>query len=504
MNNSNLLAKNAFFLYIQMIFGLIIGLYTSRVILKILGIEDYGIFNLVAGVVTMFGLINSAMSSSTSRFLTFELGKGNIKTLKTIFSNSISIHIIISLFICLISFSIGPWFIHNYLKISSLRIEAAEFVFYCIIFSMIIGIMSVPYTAVIIAHEKMKIFGIITTIDSLIKLIIVLMLERIPFDHLKTYGILFLISQILIQLIYVGYCIYYLPESRTYPKVDKNHFYKMLNFAGWSLFGDGAVMMFTQGINILLNIFFGTTINAARGITIQVQNVVLKFVGGVQTAINPQITKSYAASDFKYLHKLIFASSKLSFFLLLLINIPVFFCAGFLLKIWLEIVPDYTVSFVRFMLIITLIDSLANPLIYAAKATGQIRKYQVVIGSLLLLIVPLSYVFLNLGYEPEIVYIVHIIIAVISQFLRIVLLKPYINMSLKEYLNNTLSRCISVVLILTVLIYFINGLITDETINFIIITVCTLLIGLFFIITIGLTNDERSFFIRIFKKYLSI
>lgn len=484
------------FLYVQMIIGVIIGLYTSRVILNVLGVNDFGLFNVVAGVVTMFGIINSAMTSSTSRFLTFEIGKGNEKKLRSIFSNSLSIHLFIAILIVIISIGVGPWFIKNQMQIDINRIDAAEFVFYTMLASLFINIAFVPYGSAIIAHEKMSIFALFSIIDSILKLIIVFVIEILPYDKLKGYGILLLISQIIIQSLYVFYCLFKIPESRVLPNYEKNQFNKLLNFAGWSLFGDSAVLLYTQGVNILLNIFFGTTVNAARGITVQVQGMVMRLVGGFQTALNPQITKSYATNDLKFMHKLIFSSSKFSFYLLLIITIPLFIETEYLLQIWLGNVPVHTVSFIRFMLGISLLDSLANPLIFAAKATGKIKLYQSILGTILLLILPTSYVFLKFGFPPETVYLIHLIFVIIGQFYRVYLLKDMIKLSFKSYFNNIIIPCFYVLLITAPFTWISQYLFENSIIK--LITVCSfsLISCVFSTYLFGTTKEERIFLLN--------
>ncbi|GAA4142016.1 oligosaccharide flippase family protein [Sphingobacterium kyonggiense] len=496
MSSSNRIFKNTMFLYVQMIIGVIIGLYTSRVILNVLGVNDFGLFNVVAGVVTMFGIINSAMTSSTSRFLTFEIGKGNEKELRSIFSNSLSIHLFIAILIVIISIGFGPWFIKNQMQIDINRIDAAEFVFYTMLASLFINIAFVPYGSAIIAHEKMSIFAVFSIIDSILKLIIVFLIEILPYDKLKGYGMLLLISQIIIQSLYVFYCLFNIPESRITPKYDKNQFNKLLNFAGWSLFGDGAVLLYTQGVNILLNIFFGTTVNAARGITVQVQGMVMRLVGGFQTALNPQITKSYATNDLKFMHKLIFSSSKFSFYLLLIITIPLFIETEYLLKIWLGNIPVHTVSFIRFMLGISLLDSLANPLVFAAKATGKIKLYQSILGTILLLILPTSYVFLKFGYPPETVYLIHLVFVIIGQFFRVYLLKDMIKLSFKSYFNNIITPCFYVLLITAPFTWISQYLFENSIIKLITICSVSLVSCIFSTYLFGTTKEERIFLLN--------
>lgn len=442
--NNRRIAKNTLALYVQMAFGMLIGLYTSRVILGVLGVEDFGIFNVVGGVVAMFGMLSTAMSSSTSRFLTFELGKGIHGRLKTVFSTSLLVHIGIGLFVCLLSIPLGLWFMKTHMQLPELRFEASLWVFYSVVLTAFLSVLSVPYHALIVAHERMHIYAYFSILDLVLKLAIVLVLPWIVWDSLKAYAVLLVLSQFTMQVLYWIYCYRNFAEVRVGLGYDAKLLKEMSSFAGWSLFGDSAYLLYTQGLNVLLNIFFGAPINAARGIAVQVQSILMRFTSGFQTAINPQITKSYAANELRYMHRLIYSSSKFSFFLLLLLSIPVFLETESLLVWWLKVVPDHTVNFVRFLILIALVDCLANPLIYAAKATGKIRRYQMILGSFLLLVVPCSYLFLKLGYPAESVFVVHLVLSIIGQSIRVGLVSRMIQMDIKEYVNKLVLKCLVV------------------------------------------------------------
>ena len=440
--NSRRIVKNTSVLYLQMVCSSLIGLYTSRVILNVLGVEDFGIFNAIGGVVALFGILNAAMSSSSSRFITYELGSGNLEKLRAIFSTSFLIHLALGLIVCLITLPIGAWFIQVHMKIPAVRLDAGLWVFFSVVATTFFSVLSVPFNAIIIAHERMHVYAFFTILDLILKLIIVLSLTLIPFDKLKVYGILLVISQLIMQGIYWMYCYKSFNEARIKMEWDKVQFKEMTSFAGWSLFGDSAYLFYTQGLNVLLNVFFGAPVNAARGIAVQVQGLLMRLTNGFQTSINPQITKSYASGDFAYMSKLIFTSSKYSFFLFLLFAIPVFLEGNQLLVFWLKVVPPHTLAFIRLILMIALLDCLANPLIASVKASGKIKKYQAVLGSLLLLIVPISYFFLKLGFPPESVFVVQFFVALIGQCLRIILARPLIEISLYEYGKKVIIKCV--------------------------------------------------------------
>lgn len=433
-----------------------VTLYTSRVVLNILGIEDYGIFNVVGGIIAMFAFMNNAMASATQRYLTFELGRKDFGQLHKVFCTSIHIHALIAFIIFILAETIGLWFLNTQMTIPAERMEAALWVYQFAILSCIVMLMSVPYNATIIAHEKMSAFAYISILEVILKLLIVYVLILFEFDKLKLYAILMFGVQLLTRIVYGLYCSKNFPETK-YQKIwDKGLFKEMTGFAGWSLFGNLAAVAFSQGLNILLNMFFNAAINAARGIAVQVQAAIQSFCGSFQTALNPQITKTYAARDLKQMHSLIFASSKYSFFLLLLISLPVLIETKPILAVWLKQVPEHTVSFIRLMICISMIDSIANPLIVSAQATGRIKVYQATIGSILLLIVPISYITLKLGGSPESVFLVHFLIVIIAQITRVWMLRPMISLSIIQYIKSVIGNIASVSalsLILPMLIY---------------------------------------------------
>lgn len=391
-HNNKRIAKNTMLLYFRMILTMLVTLYTSRVVLNTLGVEDFGIYNVVGGVVVMFSFLNSAMSSATQRFLSFELGKNNIKQFTKVFSMSINIHALIAIIILVLAETIGLWFVNTQLVIPTDRMDAANWVYQCSILAFMVTIMSVPYNASIIAHEKMAAFAYISILEVSLKLLIVFMLQWLAFDKLKLYAVLFLLVAVIIRLVYGLYCKYKIEGCRYVWTADKKLFQTLFSYAGWNLWGNMAAVGMDQGVNILLNIFFGPVVNAARGIAYQLSSAVRMFVSNFQMAVNPQIVKRYAVEDITSMHKLIFVSSKASYLLLLFLGLPLAIEANFVLSLWLGDVPEYTVVFVRLVIVIMLIDSLSGSLITAAQATGRIKLYQTLVGGLLLFIVPISYI----------------------------------------------------------------------------------------------------------------
>lgn len=493
-SNNKRIAKNTLLLYMRMFFTMAVTLYTSRIVLSTLGVEDFGIYNVVGGVVSMFGFINAAMSSATQRYLTFSLGKSDFCQLQKVFNISLSIHALISVLIIILAETIGLWFLYNKMTIPTFRMDAALWVYQFSILSSVVMIMSVPYNAVIIAHEKMSAFAYISILEVLLKLLIVLILQIGGFDRLKLYAILIFGIQFLIRLIYGSYCGRYFPETKIRKFRDWKLFKEMLSFAGWSLWGNCAAIAFTQGVNILLNIFFGPVVNAARGVAVQVQGAVSQFSMNFQTALNPQITKSYAVKDYSYMHSLIFRSSKFTYFLLLLLSLPVMIETEMLLTMWLKVVPDYTISFLRLMLCVTIIDAIANPLMISAAATGRIKFYQFVIGGILLLILPISYIVLKLGFNPSSVFVVHLCICVIAYFARLYIIRPMIQLSLLTYTKNVLVKCIFVTLFSLILPFFLKIILPEENIVYFLLVCFTCLLSVSVsIYVLGLDISERLF-----------
>lgn len=489
------MAKNAGMLYFRMLLTMAVTLYTSRVILQTLGVEDFGIYNVVAGFVTMLGFLNGAMSSATQRFLAFELGQSGKKDMRGIFSMSMNIHILIAVLVLLIGETLGLWFVRTQLTIPIDKMVAAEWVFHLALLSFMVSIVSVPYNALIIAHEKMNIFALVSILNVMLKLLIVFMLSWFGMDKLILYALLSLAVVFAIFLVYRSYCKSKFIESRFRLYWDRRLFHIMLSYTGWNLWGNIAAVMSGQGINVLLNIFFGPTVNAARAIAMQVSGALNSFVQNLQVAINPQIIKSYAAQDMDYMHKLVCYGAKYNFFVLLFLSMPVLINIDTILQVWLGVVPEYTSVFVQLTIFNILVDSISAPLMTSAQATGKIKLYQLIVGGLLLLNLPFSYIVLRKGYEPYIVVYVGIFLSVVALIARLVILKKLVNLPLTEYIKEVIGRGILVVTMISAIYYLliIELLeITDFWWKSIIISFGVLLAVIFF----GLSSIERNFILK--------
>lgn len=478
-----------------MLFTMAVSLFTSRVILQTLGIEDYGIYNVVGGVITMFTFINSAMVSSTQRYLNFELATGNDEKLKSIFNTSLQIHALIALAIILLGETVGLWFVMNKLVIPETRMTAAMCVYQCSILSCVVGIMSTPYNADIIAHEKMSAFAYISILDVSLKLLIVYLLVISPYDKLIVYAILVLAIQLLIIYIYARYCNKHFKESLIECKINRPLLKEMAGFAGWSFWGNLAGILYTQGLNMMLNIFFGPVVNAARAIAVQVQAAVQQFVGNFQMALNPQITKNYASGNLDQMHSLMFRSARFSFLLLFFISLPVILETEFILSVWLKTVPDDAVIFTQIMICISLIYTTANPCVIANQATGKVKVYQMVVGGILLTILPISYVVLKLGAPAYSVFIVHFCVESVAQFSRMYMLRKLINLPMTQYLQNIYIPIVSTVAVSIVLPVIVHMQMEDGWLRFIAVG-CTSVVSVgFSVFFIGFSKHERLYFL---------
>jgi len=493
ISHNKLIAKNTQMLYIRMLIIMSVSLYTSRIVLNTLGVVNFGIYNVVGGFITMFGFMSSSMASATQRFLSFEIGKKDHPQLAKVFSMSVNIHVIIALVIFILAETIGLWFLNIKLTIPLERLSAANWVYQFSIFAFLVNIISVPYNATIIAHEKMNVFAWISIVEVSLKLLIVFMLQWLVYDKLKLYAVLIFSVSLLIRIIYSVYCRRHFSETKFRFFWDKSLFKKLISFAGWNLWGNIAAVMYGQGINILLNIFFGPAINAARGIAYQVKAAVYNFVENFQMAINPQIIKSFASNDIKYMHQLIFQGAKFSFFLLFILSLPILMETEMILKIWLKIVPDYTVIFTQLIIINILIDSVSGSLKTSAQASGKIKLYQGVVGGLLLLILPISYLFLKLGFEPQTTLYVSISMSIIAFIVRLKIISKLINLSILGFLKDVIFRIILVATISTVLPILIKYYFNEGFYRLIVIGLISLLSVLLTTYLIGLNNKERIF-----------
>lgn len=492
--NNKRIAKNTLLLYIRMIFMLVISLYTSRVVLNTLGVVDYGINNVVGGVIAMLGFLTGSLGAASSRYITYDLGKGDMSVMKKTFGNILTIHFILGAIVLIIGETLGLWFMSTQLQIPQEREVAAMWVYQFSIFSSILAVISVPYNATIIAHEKMSAFAYISIIDAILKLLIVYLLVVIPYDKLIIYAILYFCIQAFDRIVYGVYCSRNFEETHTNLRYNGKLFREIFAFAGWTMNGNLAIIGYTQGLNVLLNIFFGPAVNAARGIAVQVQNVCRQFCSNFQMALNPQMTKNYAQGNLDEMHRLLIKSSKFSYYILFFVVLPLMFEADFVLKLWLGIVPEHTVNFLQLILIVSLLCTLSNPIIVSVHATGRLKKFQLIEGTMLLSIVPISYILLKyFSVQPEYVFIIHIVVELFTQYARLRIALPMIGMRFSIYLKSVIKPILLVTFLSPWLSYIAKITIQGEWASFITICIVSVLSLCGLVYFIGCTSTERLF-----------
>lgn len=455
--NTKRIAKNTLLLYVRMLFGMLVSLYTSRVVLQALGVEDYGIYNVVGGVVGMLGFLNASMSGATSRFLTYSMGKGDFKEIQETFSSALIIHIGIALFVLIIAETIGLWFLINKLNIPTERLEAAHVVYQISIFSALIGITQVPYNSCIIAHEKMSIYAYVEILNVILKLLIVFVLFYIGTDKLIVYGILMFVVSTIIMFIYRGYCLKNYQETHFIFVWSPSKLKPMLNFSGWDLYGNASVMLRLQGVSMILNMFIGPVVNAANGIASSVNSVMMSFVGNVLTAFRPQIIKSYANRDLENMFSLMIWAVKICLTLFLLLTMPLIAEMPFVLNLWLHDVPMYTVEFCRLMLITSCFTTVTSILNIGIHASGKMFLISFLSGTIIWMAVPVIYFLLKWGYPPSCAYICNGIVSILVMFINLFILKYNINeFPIVRFMISGVSRVLLIAIILILSIYYIH------------------------------------------------
>lgn len=500
-NSSSIrLAKNTLLLYMRTLFVMAISLFTSRVVLNTLGIEDYGIYNVVGGMVAMFAVISGALSASISRFLTFELGKGNNKErLSAIFSTSVNIQLGIALLIAILGEIIGIWFIYNKMIIPSERITASIWVLHCSLLAFCINLISVPYNACIIAHEKMSAFAYVSLLEVTLKLLVIYLLYTSSIDKLIAYAILLMAVSIIIRLVYGIYCKRHFEEASYHFIVDKALIKEMTSFAGWNFFTNTCYIFNTQGVNLLINSFFGLTLNAARGIATQVDAAIMQFVNNFMTALNPQITKNFAAGEYESMNNLICRGAKFSFFLVLLFTLPIYLETNYILHLWLKIVPEHTVVFLRLTMIGSMISMLGNTGYIACMATGKIKRYVLILTTVGCLVFPLTWIAYDLGLPAEATYIAFILVYLSVDIIRLFLMKQMLNFSPMMFVKKVVFPITIVTAIAFVLPFMVHLYLEEGFARLLIVLAVSEISSVASIEAFGLTSAERSFINSKFK-----
>lgn len=484
---------NTIFLYFRMILVLLISLYTSRLVLHALGIEGFGIYNVVAGVVTALSFLTGAMSASTQRFLSYEEGLVQGGRAQAIFGMSLNIHFILLAIAVILAETIGLWVLNNELNIPINRLYAANWVYQCTIVSFCFTILGIPYIAAIITTEKMGAFAYIGIIEVLLKLIVAFSLSLNFGDNLIIYSLLLTLSSIFTWFLYYFYCYKKISYTKYSFHWEKILFIKLTGFTGWNLIGNLSLVAMNQGLNILLNIFFGPAINASRAVSTQVNMAIRGFSSNLQMSMNPLITKSYASNNHDYMQLLVLRGSKYSFFLLLLLTLPVLLRTEFILTLWLGVLPEKVVVFCQLALIDSLVISLSGTLITAAQANGNIKKYQITTGGLLLINLPLTYFLLSSGAAPETALYTMVLISIFALFVRLLFLRKMINLSIKKYFSKVLYKVVFVSIVSITVMLYLNSLIGSSFLSVILIGFSSFVVVLVAVYFLGLDTEEQQF-----------
>lgn len=499
-NHSKRIVKNTIFLYFRMLFIMIITLYTSRVILNKLGIVDFGINNVVGGLASMFAFFSSSLANASQRFLNIELGRGNIKGAKNIFNQHLLIYLCFATGIIIFSETIGCWFIHHKLMIPIERLPAALWVYQFTVISLCITFMGVIFNSLIIAHEDMKIYSYIGIFEGIAKLTIAFAISYISCDRLVSYSFLLLLVTFCTQISYMIFCFRTYEECRFCFVWNKKVFKETSSFISWNVGGTFVTAVNDQGINMLLNMFFGPAVNTARGISFQINNAINNFGINFFTSIRPQIVKSYASQDYEYLYQLFFNSSRFSVYLLWLFCLPVMLCIDTILHLWLTEVPEYTNVFTRWILAYSMVNMLNNPIWSLALAVGRLKKYIALGSSVFLCAFPLAYIALKLGYSPVSVFVTLFAVRLVYIFVVLNIIRIYIHFSIEDYFYQVIKPCVIVLTLSGIISYSISLLLSDGIVDTVLICLVTFFSTVTSILLVGISFEERKYVISFLRK----
>ena len=502
MSDTRRIARNTLMLYFRQILIMAVSLYTVRVVLNVLGAEDYGIYNVVAGVVTMFGFLSGAMATASQRYFSFDLGQGNTEHLKTTFSVTFQIYLLLALVIVLLAETVGLWFVNAKLVIPAERMTAANCIYQAAIVSFLLTLITTPYMASIIAHENMNVYAYVSIVEVALKLGIVFLLKVLAFDKLIVYGVLLASVALINTSIYRFYCRKHYAECKAKFVKDIALFKEIVSYSGWNLFGAAVGVVKNQIINILLNMYFGAMINAARGIASQVNSAVVSFSQNFSTALRPQIIKTYAAGQKNETMNLVFRGCKFTFYLMYLFALPLCLEMKTILNLWLKNPPEYAVAFTQLALIDAVVDSISYPLMTLAQATGKIKLYQGVVGGILLCNLPVSYIALKFDAPAYAVMLVAICITFTAFLVRLVIIKHLAQFSIKDFALKAALPCVSVALISAIAPALFSLHFTENFLRLCLTTLISLCCTALCVLFVGMNRAERVAVIATVKNRL--
>lgn len=503
MSDNSRIAKNTFFMYVRMVITMLVGLYTSRVVLQVLGVEDFGLYNVIGGIISLFSVLNAALINTTSRFITVSLAKGDVKDTRQIFNMALLLHLIVGGIIVVLGETVGLWYLHTKLVIPEGREVVAEWLYQFTVISAFLSTLIVPYNAAIVAHEKINIYAIIQILDVFLKLGIVIVLQFIAFDKLIFYALLMLMVTVFNIIVNFVYCHRHFAEVKYLLYWSWNTFRDIQKFVGWALIGNFSYIFYTQGINLMLNAFCGPAVNAARGIAVQVQGIVAQLANNVQTAINPQIIKTYSSNNLDRMHLLICASSRYCYYLLLLFSLPIMLEANFILHLWLGIVPEHTVNFIRLTLTYVLLDAFINPMFTANLASGKLKLYYVPIMINSFSFMFITYFAIRFTLIPESVFLCYLAMNIIGLVIRVIVLNKQVRLSPKVYIKSAIFPSLLVTSLAAILPSLTHLLVHNDILRFLVTSVVSLISTSGVVYFIGITAEERQFANRFIENKIS-
>lgn len=504
-SNNKRIAKNTLFLSIRLIITMLISLYTTRVLLACLGVEDYGIYNVVCGFVTMFAFLNTSISNGIQRFYNFELGRNGVEGAKVVFNTALLIQLLLAIIILVLTESVGLWYMHNKIVVPDGRLVAAEWIFQFSVVSLVLTIFQAPYTAAVMAHEKMDFFAVVGIADAILKLLIVLVLPLLSGDSLVIYGFLFLLITVFDIAIYIYYCKKNFEEICICHLFNKDTFKSMLSFSGWNLFGTFSNMMKEQGINMILNLFFGPIVNAARGVAMQVNSALLGLVSNLTVAVRPQVVQSYAQGNIERTMRLTFSISKLTCMFLFLCSLPILLEIDYILRIWLgDIVPEHTNKFVIIIVAISFLNNLSGAISGVVHASGKMKLYQTSGSIVVLMSVPIAYVALSLGAPAEAALIISFIAMLMAVVIALFVLKTIVKYRIVDYIRSVIIPILLVFFISFWPAYFFHLSMEDGFVRFIVVGVISFLTTAIVILFVGFNKNERNLLRQMMYKKIKI
>lgn len=500
MANNSRIAKNTVFLYFRMFFTMLVALFTVRIVMKTLGVEDYGLYNVVGGVVLSMTFLSRVLAVASQRFFSLSIGKNDFEGLKHIFSSILFVYIVLSVIIVILAETLGLWFVMNRLTIPSERLTAAIYTYHFALLSFIVTIITSPHQALIIAHEKMDIYAYASIIEVILKLVIVYLLYISPIDKLVSYGFLMFISTLLSYGVYFIYCKKKYSEEVTKPRWDPDTTKSVFSYSGWTLFGSLSGVCANQGISIVLNVFYGPIANAAYAIGLQLSSQVNAFANNFLVAVRPPLIKSYASSDFDYMDKLFYMTSKVSFVLMYIVLLPLYIEIEAILQIWLGSVGVYMVSFTRLMLIYSLILIFGNPITTIVQAAGNVKQYHLLVDGFTLLCLPIAYVSYKLGAQVESSLIILCVVFFIAHAIRLIILKKTVVFSIKRYITRFIIPTGLTIIVSYAFSMVLQKVLPSSLIGVLIVCVFSAIIAFVVSALLLFGKDERNMVMRLIKE----